>query len=240
MRVYPEALAALVMGPLMYTQGMLVRRYAAELPEASGPRKGVIGKGTPLRVLVLGDSSAAGVGVDTQDEALAGQLAAQLADRFQVTWELIAKTGATTKSHTQAVIEQVEGRFDAAMICLGVNDVTHGVNMKAWLKQQTKLYDILEQRFGVREIYVSGVPPIKYFPLLPQPLRWFLGHRADRFDHWLADMIETRQNIHHIPIAFPHDPTLMASDGYHPKAGVYQEWAGWVADRIKESRAFFK
>jgi lysophospholipase L1-like esterase len=239
MRVYKELIAAFSIGPLMFAQGMLVRKYAAELPEATGPRTGVVGTGTPLRVLVLGDSSAAGVGVDTQDEAIAGQLAAQLADRFQVTWELVAKTGATTKSHTQAMIEQVEGKFDAAMICLGVNDVTRGVNLKEWLKQQVKLYELLEQKFGVREIYVSGVPPIKYFPLLPQPLRWFLGRRADRFDHWLAELIETRQNTFHIPIAFPHDTTLMASDGYHPKAGVYQEWAGWVAEKIKEHRARF-
>jgi lysophospholipase L1-like esterase len=240
MRVHKEVIAAFSVGLLMFAQGMLVRKYAAELPEAKGPRTGVVGSGKPLRVLVLGDSSAAGVGVDTQDEAIAGQLAAQLADQFQVTWELLAKTGATTKSHTQTLIEQVEGKFDAAMICLGVNDVTRGVNLKVWLKQQAKLFDILEEKFGVREIYVSGVPPIKYFPLLPQPLRWFLGRRADRFDHWLADLVETRQNCHHIPIAFPHDTSLMASDGYHPKAGVYEQWAGWVADRIKESRTWFK
>jgi lysophospholipase L1-like esterase len=239
MRVYKEAIAAFSMGPLMFAQGLLVRKYAAELPEAAGPRAGVVGNGTPLRVLVLGDSSAAGVGVATQDEAIAGQLVTQLADRFQVTWKLLAKTGATTKSHTKALIEQVEGKFDTAMICLGVNDVTHGVNLKVWLKQQAALFDILEQKFGVREIYVSGVPPVKYFPLLPQPLRWFLGRRADRFDHWLADMIDKRQNTYHIPIAFPHDTSLMASDGYHPKAGVYAQWAGWVADRIKESWARF-
>jgi lysophospholipase L1-like esterase len=240
MRVYKEVIAAFSIGPLMFAQGMLVRKYAAELPEATGPRAGVVGNGKPLRVLVLGDSSAAGVGVDTQDEAIAGQLAAQLADHFQVTWELLAKTGATTKSHTQALIEQVEGKFDAAMICLGVNDVTHGVNLKVWLKQQTKLLDILEEKFGVQQIYVSGVPPVKYFPLLPQPLRWFLGRRADRFDHWLEELLATRQNCHHIPLAFPDDASLMASDGYHPKAGVYQEWAGWVADRIKVSRDWFK
>ena len=25
----------------------------------------------------------------------------------------------------------------------------------------------------------------------------------------------------------PHDNSLMASDGYHPKASVYAEWASW-------------
>ena len=59
MRVYKEAIAAFSVGPLMYIQGMIVRKYAAELPEAVGPRAGVIGHGKPLRVLVLGDSSAA-------------------------------------------------------------------------------------------------------------------------------------------------------------------------------------
>jgi len=233
MRVYKEALVAFSVGPLMYIQGMIVRKYAAVLPEAIGPRAGTIGHGKPLRVLVLGDSSAAGVGVNTQDEAIAGQLVAQLADKFQVKWKLLAKTGATTKSHTQALLEQVEGKFDAAMICLGVNDVTHGVNLKKWLKQQSQLYDILENHFGVKDIYVSGIPPIKYFPLLPQPLRWFLGRRADRFDHWLAALINDRQNCFHIPIAFPPDNSLMASDGYHPKASVYAEWASWVAEKIK-------
>ena len=71
MRVYKEAIASFSVGPIMYIQGMLVRKYAAELPEAIGPRTGIIGEGKPLRVLVLGDSSAAGVGVETQDEAIA-------------------------------------------------------------------------------------------------------------------------------------------------------------------------
>jgi lysophospholipase L1-like esterase len=164
MRVYKEAIAAFSVGPLMYIQGMIVRKYAAELPEAVGPRAGVIGQGKPLRVLVLGDSSAAGVGVQTQDEAIAGQLASQLADKFQVSWKLLAKTGATTKSHTQALLEQVEGKFDAAMICLGVNDVTHGVNLKVWLKQQARLYDILQSHFGVKDIYVSGYSSNQIFP----------------------------------------------------------------------------
>ena len=64
MRVYKEAIAAFSVGPLMYIQGMIVRKIC--LPSylrQFGPRAGIIGQGKPLRVLVLGDSSAAGVGV---------------------------------------------------------------------------------------------------------------------------------------------------------------------------------
>ena len=50
--------------------------------------------------------------------------------------KITCETGVTTKSHTQTSIEQAEGRFAAAIICLGVNDVTYDVNLRAWLKKQ--------------------------------------------------------------------------------------------------------
>ena len=80
---------------------------------------------------------------------------------------------------------------------------------------------------------------IKYVPPLPQPLRWFLGRWADRFDHWSTVLIKNRQNCDHIPTAFPQDTNLMVSDGYYPKANAYAEWASWVAIKIKNSRARF-
>lgn len=75
--------------------------------------------------------------------------------------------------------------------------------------------------------------------LLPQLLSWFLGWRADRFDHWSTVLIKNRQNCDHIPIAFPQDTNLMVFDGYYPKASAYAEWASWVAIKIKNSHARF-
>ena len=81
--------------------------------------------------------------------------------------KITCETGVTTKSHTQTLIEQAEGKFAAAIICLGVNDVTYDVNLRAWLKQQTTFYDVLKNQFGVQEIYFSGLLSIKFLPLLP-------------------------------------------------------------------------
>ena len=47
---------------------------ALRLPEAEGPRAGSAGEGPALRLLILGDSSAAGVGTTHQEEALLGQM----------------------------------------------------------------------------------------------------------------------------------------------------------------------
>ena len=70
-----------ILFPVLVAQAISVRRSALRLPEPIGPRSGdVIRKfdHPPLRILIAGDSSAAGVGVSTQAEALSGQLAAQL------------------------------------------------------------------------------------------------------------------------------------------------------------------
>jgi hypothetical protein len=66
--------AMLALAPILLCQGKYVRRVTPKLPEADGPRFGEAGVGKPLRLLVLGDSAAAGVGVNTQQEALAGHL----------------------------------------------------------------------------------------------------------------------------------------------------------------------
>ena len=75
----------LALGPLLIWQGRQVRSVAMKLPEAAGPRQGVAGEGAPqLRLLGVGDSSAAGVGVADQQQALAAPLAAALIKHLRV------------------------------------------------------------------------------------------------------------------------------------------------------------
>ncbi|MGR3528415.1 MAG: SGNH/GDSL hydrolase family protein, partial [Sulfitobacter sp.] len=63
-----------LMLPILLAQGFRVRARALRLSEADGPRFGQVGDGPPLSILILGDSSAAGVGVGQQSQALSGQL----------------------------------------------------------------------------------------------------------------------------------------------------------------------
>ncbi len=66
----------LALAPLLVAQAVRTRRRAPVLPEAAGSREGRAGRGEgpPVRVLVAGDSSAAGVGVAHQDQAVVGHL----------------------------------------------------------------------------------------------------------------------------------------------------------------------
>ena len=206
------------------------------LPEAAGPRAGRAGTDRPLRLLIAGDSSAAGVGVANQGAALSGQLAAALADDFAIEWRLIARSGATTAAVLKRLKAEIpEGTgFDAAVLALGVNDVIRQVKLDDWLESQRALHERLTGALGVDRVYASGVPPMGRFPALPGRLAALLGARAARFDAALADLSAQLRGHRHLPFA-PEllDSTIMASDGFHPGAPAYTHWARTLANAIR-------
>lgn len=228
-----HTLATVALGPLLLVQGRHVRRVTPRLPEPDGARAGVAGQGRPLRLLIAGDSAAAGVGAARQDEALAGQLVAALAPRFEVQWRLEARTGYTTADAHGHLLALPDEAFDVVVTSLGVNDVTGGVGLKRWLEQQAALVDLLRARFRARQVLLSALPPMQLFPALPQPLRWYLGAQAGRFNARLAAWAATRDDCRFVQSEFAPDPAAMATDGFHPGPRVYAQWAAELARQIE-------
>lgn len=218
-------IATVALGPVLYLQGKAVRRSIPRLPEPPGRRSGSTGSGPLLRLLVLGDSAVAGVGAKHQDEALLGRLVAALSASFTVEWRLFAETGATTASTLERLQDLDGGPFDVAVTSLGVNDITAQVGRRAWLEQQAELRRRLHTSFGVARIVVCGLPPVHGFPALPQPLRWYLGTIARKFDHDLQRDVEGEHGVSFLSLRFTEDANLMSSDGFHPGPGIYREWA---------------
>lgn len=232
---YPFATAAL--GPLLFAQGRYVRRVTPRLPEAAGPRDGVAGDGPPLRVLVVGDSAAAGVGVATQRDALSGQLANALAATHRVRWKLLARTGLTTRELVDWLAAEPAEPFDVAVTSLGVNDVTGGVPPARWQAQQAELVRLLAARFRVGHAILSAVPPMERFPALPQPLAWYLGLRAKRLNTALAGWAATQPHCTFLRVELPLERHLMAADGFHPGAAACTVWATQVAAAVVQRAA---
>lgn len=221
--------------PVLLGQAVFVRTKYVELPEPTGARSGVVGDGPPLRLLVIGDSSALGLGVSTQDDALLGQLIARLEGRAEVHYELVAQTGAKTADVLGWLDELPDAKYDIAVTALGVNDVTKGVSLRRWLRQQALLFDRIKARFDTELIVVSGLPPVGQFPLLPHPLRWVLGRQAARFDRHLRRLADKRPDCEALRFTLGLDESNMSADGFHPGPTVYAAWADAVAQAIQHS-----
>jgi len=218
--------------PVLLGQAVFVRKSYIALPEPTGARSGIVGDGPALRLLVIGDSSAAGVGVASQTDALLGQLIDRLAGRMTVHYELVAQTGAKTSDVLGWLDTMPSTRYDVVVTALGVNDVTKGVSLRKWLIQQTNLFGRLIGQFGARRVIVSGLPPVGQFPLLPHPLRWVLGRQVARFDRHLHQLAANKPDCVPLQFNLGLDETNMSEDGFHPGSTVYAVWADEVAQII--------
>jgi lysophospholipase L1-like esterase len=224
----------LALSPLLAAQAIAVRRRMPRLPEALGARAGQVGQGKSLQLLVIGDSSAAGVGVLRQNQALAAPLARYLAEATsaRVHWRLLARSGLTTAQALALLRMHPSLHADVAVIVTGVNDVVDQVPSQRAVDSREALANHLRNSAGVQHVVFAPLPPVHQFPGLPQPLRWIAGSDARRHDRALADWAAGRSDVSHVTIGLQFNRGVMASDGFHPGAPAYRQCATMIADHI--------
>lgn len=232
-----EALAKIMLGPVLLMQGAYTRRVTPKLPEAEGEREGSAGSGESLRLLILGDSAAAGVGATTQAEALSGQLVSRLARDFHVTWTLWARSGLDSQALLELLEQHAAQPFDAVLLSIGVNDVTGTLTVDQWGDRLQRLLNVLRDRFAARQVVLSPVPPMHLFPALPQPLRWYLGNRAARFNMRLAALASREDHCTILTTPLAPVAGSMARDGFHPGPAIYSAWADNAAQVIARQQS---
>ena len=210
---------ALALAPVLWTQGQRVHRGTPVLPEAADPPTGVCGSGGPCRLLVLGESTAAGVGASDHTSGLAGQLARALAERLglEVSWQALGRSGYTAQRALSELVPRLEGSFDVIVVTLGVNDVLRLTSRTRWCHDVRALVAALHHHLSLRgRLVLAGVPRVDGMPALPQPTRAVLGLHARSLDTSLARIITPRTTVTHLPLPAFDDPEIFACDNLHP------------------------
>lgn len=225
--------AKYALAPWLYRQANRLKRTAVELPEPHGERQGEAGEGNlVLRLIVAGDSSAAGVGARTQDEALAAPLARMLAQRLgvQVPWQLIAQSGLTSEGVLHKLMHGHVQPADVAVIICGVNDITKEQAFAFALRKRRQIAEWLRAHAGVGQVYFPGLPEMELFPAVPQPLAWWAGQAARRNNRLQARWASEIDFVTHVDMAGITHPSLFCEDGFHPAPALYAR----VAERLAE------
>jgi lysophospholipase L1-like esterase len=221
-----------LMAPVLWLQGAYVRKVTHRLPEPAGERSGVAGRGPQLRVLITGDSAAAGVGAESQETALSGQLVAHLGQHFTVTWRLAAVSGLDSRGMLDLLEHFDTTKFDVVVMSMGVNDVTGLMSPSRWLRLQSQLANEIQKRFEPSILVHSALPPMERFTALPQPLRWFMGSWAHEMNRLLKQSLTDSPNrLVHFPF-LDRLPGGLASDGFHPGPLAYAVWGQGLSREI--------
>mgnify|MGYP002779035810 FL=1 len=221
--------------PVAGPQGLRLKRHAPRFAPAPGPRDGAVGDGPSLHLLALGDSVVDGVGCPSVGDALPGQFAAALAQRFgrRVHWRAHGRTGACARELQDAGLPQVPaGPWQLVVVSVGVNDVSGLTRPAAFADRLDRLVDGLRTRAPEATVLLCGLPRMQHFPLLPQPLRWIAGLRAETLDAAAARVAARRPGVLHEPTTYVPRADEFAPDGYHANAATQAAWAQVLAERL--------
>lgn len=228
-------LAALPLLPLALPLALHTRRTAVRLPVAQGDPVGVSAAdfpGEPLRLLLIGESTVAGVGVQGFDQSLASCLAAALARRLErpVHWRAYGENGITADQACECLLPQaLDESADLALLVFGVNDTTHLTSAARWRQALARMAADLSAQGAC--VAFSAVPPLQHFAALPWLLRQLLGWRASLLDDELQALTR-RVGALHCALDLPFEAHYLAADGYHPSAQGYRVWADGLAARL--------
>jgi hypothetical protein len=194
--------------PVAAVQGMWMRSTTKMAPPATGPTSGTVGttSRTPLCIAVVGESTAAGCGVDNHDDGFTGCLAREITAR------------------TQRPV------LNVAVLLAGGNDVMSGRSLDQWRDDVSAIVDDLMERAD--HVVVAGIPPFALFPSMPTTLGRYLSERAAALDDVSRQICAVRPCTTWVTMTEVPPPDFFASDRFHLSAAGYQRWAQVVADHL--------
>lgn len=206
------------------------------------------GLGTPVDLVVLGDSAAAGYGNADARDAFPYQLGSQLARRTgaRVRIASYAVSGARTRDLTSSQVpELAHHRPDVVVLGVGVNDAIGRRGTRVLAADTRELLAAVRAAAPSALVALVGCPDLSSAPGCPWPvghLVGWVGRRVSRIQERVADPAGVAF------VAFPHRPVaeMFGPDGFHPGpagqaaaaravvdvlvAAAHQEGRTWISD----------
>lgn len=222
--------------PLLLAQGLYARIATSRLPPAA-EAEGRAGVGRAVRLVGLGDSIIAGIGVPRHSVGLLGQSARRIAARagVAVEWRAVGQSGMTSAGVIGKLLPRaiaLEPRL--VVLSVGVNDAVAGVPPSQFKENLSAIVDALATSARSPAIVFGGIPPLESFPALPWPLSRLLGDRARGLQQAAVDLVGYR-GLRVVNFPRSIDARGFAPDGFHPGEAGCAAWADWVADAFTMS-----
>ena len=193
-----------------------------------------------VRLVLLGDSTVTGPGLERRDDLWARQVARRLAADVRVRLVSVAAGGSRVRD---ALVTQLpaaqELRPHVAVVSVGANDAMHGTRLRRFEAD----LDALVEAFGEAgtEVVLTGVGDLGNIPRLVHPLKALATRRSRQFDRAHARVAGRHDHVAKVPVAALTDEQFRARDVFcpdlfHPNCAGHTVWAEaaypFVADAL--------
>ncbi len=190
-----------------------------------------------LKILVLGDSTGAGVGASAPEFSLAGLTAQRYADAHIVN---VSVSGARVEDAVKQLSGIKETDFDLVMIHIGGNDAIRFTNNDEFAEDFATL--MTQARDKGQHILVTSTGNIGTVPLFPFGTRWIFARRGNKIREIMkaevaqhdsatvryTDLLRERAND-----PFALEPELFyAEDKFHPSDAGYADWFSLMSKEL--------
>jgi len=195
-----------------------------------------------LQLLVLGDSTVAGVGSTTAEESLAVLIAERVADRLGRPVDVtgLGLSGARTDDIAADQIPRIEADPDVVVVVIGSNDVTHFTPLWGFESRTRRMLTAVGDATDA-PVVLGGIPQFRTVPALAEPLRSLVGRYAVPLREAQRAAAASTPGTTFVDIAaeasprFIGRPESMSSDGFHPSEIGYGMWADALAPAVAEA-----
>ena len=218
--------------PLLWYQGMRLKREVPRLPLPGDSPFGICkGKDKEFKILGLGESPMAGVGIAKHSLTLTGLTAVKLNKLLgcSVKWEILAESGLSLKNLNKLIGEQLGKNSNLVLVSMGGNDVFQLTPPWVWKNNINTCVKLLFEKENKPLILFSPVPPVGRFPAIPNPLRIMFSFWGLLLQASLAQTINSMDNAYLLDERFPEGKEYYLEDGIHPSPLAYDPWSEKLA-----------
>lgn len=216
------AAAAILVAPILGCHLVLARLDHREwMYPTDAPRVVVPGAGQ-LRILIIGDSAAAGFGVRTHQLGVAGYLARRLASHTGrgVDIQIEAAISMTARGAPQLIEAAAAHSYDAIILMLATNDAMSLTAHDTWRRNMSRSLALL-QSIAPSSGFVTTVADVGAFGRLAPLTRLICGRHAQVLNRTLAQLCaRTGHTLTHL------DPAQSLD------SSTYRKWANSIATSL--------
>jgi len=222
--------------PVYVWQGLGVRRRTTRMLPAQGPvMHEVAGAEPAIALLVLGDSSAASVGIEKSEYGLAAQLAQLISQRTgrTVRWRAAGFNSATSGQIRDHVLPNLSADpWTHIVLAIGTNDTKNFHSVPRFKKEFGGLLYALRAKWPEARVVWSPVLEFTRAPAMPTQLGKILEIRATAMNRMGERLCLERGAVPapRLPITNPEQG--FASDGFHASEAGYRAWAEHLIDQV--------
>ena len=223
---------------------MTTRREFFDTPdytvEATLQREGGVSQGSPVEMVMLGDSTVAGLGAERVEDSLAVQTAQRVADATgrEVHVRGLGISGAVTADVRDEQLPRIEGDVDVVVIVIGSNDVTHLTPPWSFDDLTASMLREAQRQAPGAVVVLGGIPLFGEARALDEPLRSVVDGYAGVLRGVQRKAAKSVPGATFVDIAAEASPRFvgvenaMSRDQFHPAAVGYGFWADALAPAV--------